>query len=113
MNLNVELVAWALENLISNALSAIEQRPGSIQVVVEPQPDQKAVDIAVVDNGRGMSPRERKRAFEAGYTTKRRGWGLGLALTRRVVEEYHGGRVFIRHSAPGAGTTVVIRLPVA
>ena len=113
VNLNAELLAWALENLISNALSAIEQRPGRIQVVVEPQPDQKAVDIAVVDNGRGMSARERKRAFEPGYTTKRRGWGLGLALTRRVVEEYHAGRVFIRHSAPGAGTTVVIRLPVA
>jgi signal transduction histidine kinase len=58
-----------------------------------------------------MTPAEQRRAFEPGYTTKRRGWGLGLALARRVVEDYHGGRLGIRHSAPGQGTTLVIIFP--
>ena len=58
-----------------------------------------------------MSPAEQRRAFEPGYSTKRRGWGLGLALARRVVQEYHGGRLFIRHSAPGEGTTMVMSFP--
>lgn len=68
--------------------------------------------ITVRDNGRGMSPEERRRAFEAGYTTKRRGWGLGLALARRVVREYHGGRIAIVESVPGRGSAVQVTLPV-
>ena len=63
------------------------------------------------DNGRGMSPAEQRRAFEPGYSTKRRGWGLGLALARRVVQEYHGGRLLIRRSVPGEGTTMVMSFP--
>jgi signal transduction histidine kinase len=58
-----------------------------------------------------MSREEQSRAFEPGYSTKRRGWGLGLALARRVVEEYHAGRIDIRHSSPGEGTTMLIRFP--
>jgi len=65
----------------------------------------------VKDNGRGMTPAEQRQAFEPGYTTKQRGWGLGLALARRVVQEYHGGRLFVRESAPGRGTTMVISFP--
>ena len=63
------------------------------------------------DNGKGMTREEQKRAFEPGFSTKRRGWGLGLALARRVVEEYHAGKITILHSAAGEGTTVVIRFP--
>ena len=66
----------------------------------------------MIDNGRGMTPGEQRRAFEPGYTTKRRGWGLGLALARRVVEDSHGGRIWVRASTPGQGTTMAIRLPV-
>jgi signal transduction histidine kinase len=58
-----------------------------------------------------MTPAEARRAFEPGYTTKRRGWGLGLALARRVVEEYHGGKLTVRQSAPGQGTTMVMSFP--
>jgi signal transduction histidine kinase len=63
-------------------------------------------EITVKDNGRGMSAAEQRRAFEPGYTTKPRGWGLGLALARRVVEEYHGGKLSVRKSVPGEGTTI-------
>jgi signal transduction histidine kinase len=111
VQLNAELLEWALENLISNALSAIDKRPGIIDVVVRPWPDGGAVEIAIADNGRGMTPSEQRRAFEPGYTTRRRGWGLGLPLARRVVEDYHGGRLWIRTSVPGEGTIVVLRLP--
>lgn len=111
INLNRELLEWAVENLISNALTALDKDPGVIEVVVERRGETEEVEIQITDNGRGMSPQEQGRAFEPGYTTKRRGWGLGLALSKRVVEEYHAGRISIRHSAPGQGTTMVIRFP--
>lgn len=111
INLNRELLEWAVENLISNALSALDKKPGVIEVSLERRAQTEEVEIVVTDNGRGMSRDEQRRAFEPGYTTKRRGWGLGLALARRVVEEYHAGRIGIRHSAPGEGTTMVIRFP--
>jgi signal transduction histidine kinase len=109
--LNPELLEWAVENLVSNALSALDKPTGWVEVAVRPSPDRRFVEITVSDNGRGMNPREQRRAFEPGYTTKRRGWGLGLALARRVVEDYHGGRIEIARSAPGEGTTILIRLP--
>ncbi len=111
INLNRELLEWAVENLISNAVTALDKEQGVIEVVVERRGETEEVEILVTDNGRGMSPQEQRRAFEPGYTTKRRGWGLGLALSRRVVEEYHAGRIAIRQSAPGQGTTMVIRFP--
>ena len=111
LHLNRELLAWALENLLTNAVSALDKTPGLIEVTVERRRETESVEVSVTDNGRGMSPPELKRAFEPGYTTKRRGWGLGLAMARRVVHEYHGGRIFIRRSTPGEGTTVVISFP--
>jgi hypothetical protein len=105
-----ELLEWAIENLVSNALSALDKRPGLIEVTVGPR-ESGGVEITVRDNGRGMTAAEQRRAFEPGYTTKPRGWGLGLALARRVVEEYHRGRLAIRRSNPGEGTTIVISLP--
>ena len=111
INLNRELLAWTLENLLTNAVSALDKKPGVIEVAVERRGATEAVEVSVTDNGRGMTPAELKRAFEPGYTTKRRGWGLGLAMARRVVNEYHGGRIFVRSSVPGQGTTVVISFP--
>jgi signal transduction histidine kinase len=73
---------------------------------------ERVVKLRVSDNGRGMSAEERRRAFDAGFSTKRRGWGLGLALVRRVVREYHHGSVSIVESVPGKGTTVLVSLPV-
>ncbi len=111
INLNRELIEWAVENLLSNAVTALDKTPGVIEVSVERRAETEEVEIVVGDNGRGMSREEQRRAFEPGYSTKRRGWGLGLALARRVVEEYHAGRIGIRHSAPGQGTIMVIRFP--
>ena len=111
INLNRELLEWVLENLLSNALTALDKPQGLIEIVVERRAETEEVEIAVSDNGKGMTREEQKRAFEAGFSTKRRGWGLGLALARRVVEEYHAGKLCILHSAPGEGTTVVIRFP--
>jgi hypothetical protein len=112
VNMNRELVEWALENILINAVSAIENRSGRIDVALCRRKETESVEIEVTDDGRGMTAAEQNRAFEPGFSTKRRGWGLGLALARRVVHEYHGGRLFIRHSAPGRGTTMVISFPV-
>jgi len=106
-----ELLEWAIENLIANAINALDKRPGRIEVTVIPRDG--GAEITVKDNGRGMSAAEQRRAFEPGYTTKPRGWGLGLALARRVVEEYHGGKLSVRKSVPGEGTTIAIVLPGA
>jgi len=111
INLNRELLEWALENLLSNALTALDKPHGVIEVVVERRAVTEEVEISVSDNGRGMSREEQSRAFEPGYSTKRRGWGLGLALARRVVEEYHAGRIGIRRTTLGEGTTMVISFP--
>ncbi len=111
INLNRELIAWALENLLTNAVSALDKKPGVIEITVDRRKETEAVEVTVTDNGRGMTPDELKRAFEPGYTTKRRGWGLGLAMARRVVRDYHGGQIFVRSSVPGQGTTVVISFP--
>lgn len=111
INLNRELMEWAVENLLMNALDAVDKQPAVIEVAVDRRAETEEVEISVSDNGRGMTREQQKRAFEPGYSTKRRGWGLGLALARRVVEEYHAGRIEIRHSAPGQGTILVIRFP--
>jgi two-component system, NtrC family, sensor histidine kinase KinB len=111
VNLNPELMEWAIENLISNAISALDRRPATIDIEVGLRPESEAVEVVVRDNGRGMTREEQRRAFDPGFTTRHRGWGLGLPLVRRVVEEYHGGRLSIRHSAPGQGTTMVISFP--
>ena len=111
INLNRELLEWVLENLLSNSLTALDKPQGLIEVVVERRAETEEVEISVSDNGRGMTREEQNRAFDPGFSTKRRGWGLGLALARRVVEEYHAGKITIRHSTPGAGTTLVIRFP--
>ena len=108
VNVNRELLEWALENLLSNAHTAIDRRPGQIEVTVERRKESEAVEVVVRDNGRCMTPAEQRRVFVPGYTTKRRGWGLGLALARRIIEEYHGGRLQVRESVPGQGTTKVI-----
>ena len=111
INLNGELLEWVIENLLTNALSALDKKPGRVEITVERRAETEEVEIAIADNGRGMTREEQGRMFEPGYSTKRRGWGLGLALSRRVVEEYHGGRIAVRRSVPGEGTTMVIRFP--
>jgi signal transduction histidine kinase len=96
-----------------NAIDAADKPRGVIEVTLRWRPERHEVELSIEDNGRGMTPSERRRAFTPGFTTKRRGWGLGLALARRVVHEYHRGRISIVESVPGRGTTVAVVLPVA
>ncbi|MBI5837132.1 MAG: HAMP domain-containing histidine kinase [Candidatus Eisenbacteria bacterium] len=111
VNVNRELLSWAVENLLNNALNASGPGDGRVQVTVRRRRQREAVEIEVRDNGRGMTAAERERAFEPGFTTRKRGWGLGLTLVRRIVEEYHGGRVDIAQTEQGKGTAFVISFP--
>lgn len=110
--LNTELMGWALENLLKNSLDAVGVSEGVIEVCVGPHPDRQAVRVTVADNGRGIEAENQSRVFEPGFSTKKRGWGLGLAFVKRIVEEYHGGRIQLLHSEKGEGTTFEICLPV-
>ena len=106
--MNGELFEWVLENLIKNALDAIETQNGKINIgIVE---SKKNIEIEVSDNGKGIDLRRRKDVFRPGYSTKKRGWGLGLSLSKRIVEGYHGGKIFVKNSAPNEGTTFKILL---
>jgi signal transduction histidine kinase len=110
--LHPQLMEWVVENLLKNALDACDKPAGTIRVHVSWRREERLAALTVSDNGRGMTPEERRHAFDTGFTTKRRGWGLGLSLARRVVHEYHFGEIAIAETAPGAGTTVVVTLPL-
>jgi len=109
-NVNTDLFQWVLENLIRNAVDAIERQDGAIHIDVEPRSRGGAL-LTVTDNGKGMTAAVRSKVFQPGFTTKRRGWGLGLSLSKRIVEEYHAGKIYVRESQPGVGTTFVVELP--
>lgn len=110
--LNAQLMHWVFENLFRNALDAMEGSTGRIEIRSAYDASKAAVEVRFSDSGRGMSPAVLRRAFEPGFTTKRRGWGLGLALVRRIVEEYHGGRIEAHSEGPGKGTTFILTFPV-
>ena len=101
--INPALHSWTIENLIKNAIDAMRGR-GKLSVKIEE--DAKFVKIQVTDTGKGIPKTQFKRIFEPGFTTKKRGWGLGLSLTKRIVEEYHKGKVKVLHSEIGKGTTM-------
>ncbi len=105
---NRTTLRWVLENLIRNALDALPKEGGQIRVLLIDHP--KEAIVRVQDTGRGIAPGQWEAVFRPGYTTKRSGWGIGLTLARRIVEEYHRGLIFVRDSGP-QGTTFEIRLP--
>ena len=107
------LVQWALENLIKNALDACQGRKGVIEIKVEAGSDRRGRPVSIIevwDNGAGINLRDRRNIFRPGFSTKRRGWGLGLSLTRRIVEDIHRGRLRLVSSQPGE-TVIRITLP--
>jgi signal transduction histidine kinase len=108
--LNDELFSWALENLVKNALQAVDAKAGRIEIETATDRDQRHVTVTLRDNGRGISAAAARKIFRPGFTTKKRGWGLGLTLVRRIVEEYHQGRVWLEHSRPGE-TVFKLQLP--
>jgi signal transduction histidine kinase len=109
--INGELISWVIENLIKNALEATNPKTGFITVATEYDAAQKKIILTVEDNGRGIPAAGQKKIFAPGYTTKKRGWGLGLTLAKRIVEDYHGGRINLKHSDPGIKTVFSIELP--
>jgi signal transduction histidine kinase len=106
--LNRELFEWAVENLIKNAIDAVKGRKGVIEIVTTQVPGKKRIAIDIRDNGAGISAKRRNDVFKPGYSTKKRGWGLGLNFAKRIVEEYHHGRLFIKETHAGKGTTMRI-----
>ena len=100
--LDAALFSWVLENLTKNALDAMEDHGN---LTVEMTEDAENVYIDVTDTGKGMQRSAYKEIFKPGYTSKKRGWGLGLSLARRIIEDYHKGKIFVKSSVVGQGTT--------
>ncbi len=109
--MNAELFQWAIENLIKNSMDAIRESAGDayISVSMFKQGEQLIIDIE--DSGTGIDRKYMNQIFKPGYSTKKRGWGLGLSLTKRIIEEYHDGKVFVLRSEVNVGTTIRIILP--
>lgn len=107
-NINPTLFNWVIENILKNALDAIE---GSGNIEMHIHTENRNVIIDITDSGKGIPKSKFAAVFEPGYSTKKRGWGLGLTLARRITENYHNGKIFIKNSIPGKGTTFRILLP--
>lgn len=105
--INKQLYSWTIENLIKNAIDAMK---GKGRLTIEVVPDKKFVKINVIDIGKGIQKTDFHQIFEPGYTTKKRGWGLGLSLVKRIIEDYHNGRVRVFASTIGKGTKMQIVL---
>lgn len=101
------LFDWVIENLLKNALDSME---GKGAIIADVNQDDKFVYIDITDTGKGISAQNIARVFKPGFTTKKRGWGLGLSLSRRIIKEYHKGEIFVKHSEIGKGTTFRIVL---
>ena len=106
-SINAALFEWVIENLMKNSLDAL-QGHGSIEVVVGETEREVYVDVS--DTGKGIPKGNWVRIFEPGFTTKTRGWGLGLSLSRRIIEEYHRGKIAVVRSEAGKGTTIRVTL---
>jgi len=112
VRLNAELFGWVLENLIKNGLEAVDPRQGRIDITTLLKPEQSRVLLEIADNGKGIGAAAARKIFRPGFTTKKRGWGMGLTLVKRIVEEYHVGRIALTKSRPGE-TVFEILLPIA
>ena len=105
-----QLIAWVFENLIKNAVDAMQSK-GAISIRYGAGEEHAFIEIQ--DTGKGLPRAQWEKIFRPGYTTRQRGWGLGLSLARRIVQDYHKGRIYVRHSEPGVGTTFRILLTLA
>jgi len=105
--LNPQLFSWTIENLVKNAIDAMKGK-GNISVKIYPA--DKYVHINISDSGKGLSKQLYNKVFEPGFTSKKRGWGLGLSLAKRIIQDYHKGRIRVLHSEIGKGTTMQISL---
>ncbi|MEZ4779808.1 MAG: HAMP domain-containing sensor histidine kinase [Flavobacteriaceae bacterium] len=108
VNLNPQLYGWTIENLFKNSIDAMR---GQGKITLEIINDSKKVCIRVSDTGKGIPRKDFKKIFEPGFTTKKRGWGLGLSLSKRIIEDYHKGKIYVLKSVKNEGTTFEIALP--
>jgi two-component system, sporulation sensor kinase D len=103
--LNSALFSWVIENVCKNAVDATT---GEGKIVIQISENEQAAVIDIIDNGKGIPKSAYKKIFKPGYTTKKTGWGLGLSLAKRIIEEYHDGKIFVRHSEVGKGSGIRI-----
>lgn len=108
ININPPLFDWVIENLLRNALDAMDGKGRISAKIVE---EKNHINIDISDTGKGIPTTKFKTVFEPGFTTKKRGWGLGLSLAKRIIEQYHSGKIFVKRSIEGEGTTFSIKLP--
>ncbi len=108
ININQHLFDWVVENLIRNALDAMD---GKGEISAEVTEDKEFINIDISDTGKGIPANKHKTVFQPGFTTKKRGWGLGLSLAKRIIESYHSGKIFVKKSIVNEGTTFTIKLP--
>jgi len=108
VNINPHLFDWVVENLLRNSLDAME---GNGKISAEVYEDNKNVFIDISDSGKGIPPSKFKTVFQPGFSTKKRGWGLGLSLAKRIIEQYHSGAIFVKKSVLDEGATFTIQLP--
>ncbi len=107
VRMNAPLIEWVIENLCKNAIDAMN---GDGVITVSVSHDSSKAYVEVADTGKGIPKGKRNRVFDPGFTTKKRGWGLGLSLAKRIMEEYHKGKIFVKKTAPGKGTTFRMEL---
>jgi hypothetical protein len=109
VKINKELFEWVIENLVKNAIDAIDEDTGTISIKVHEE-EKNYISIDISDTGKGINSRDKTEIFKPGYSTKRRGWGLGLSLAKRIVEDYHGGKLFVSETRIGKGSTFKVLL---
>lgn len=112
VKINPDLFKWAIENLVKNAMDALNTKDQSAFISIRSAVKGKEVIIDIEDSGSGIEVNQFKTVFRPGFSTKKRGWGLGLSLTKRIIEEYHSGKVFVLKSELGVGTTMRIILQI-
>jgi signal transduction histidine kinase len=101
------LFEWVIENLCKNAIDAMS---GAGTIQIDLSEDSRIINIDISDTGKGIAKSQFKTIFSPGYTSKKVGWGLGLTLSERIIEQYHSGKIFVKSSSPGKGTTFRIQL---
>ena len=109
---NSELLQWVFENLIRNSIDAMDKTVGQINLRLAYDSTKRLINILYSDNGKGIGRKDRRKIFNPGMTTKNHGWGLGLTLAKRIIEEYHNGRIRLLHTST-SGTTFEIQIPVS
>jgi nitrogen fixation/metabolism regulation signal transduction histidine kinase len=110
LNGNSILVSWALENIIKNAIDAIDHDKGKIEI--KNIKGNNTIYITISDNGRGIPHKDRKNVFRPGFSSKAKGWGMGLSLVKRIIEDIHAGKIEVKESSKTEGTTIQISIPL-